>query len=145
MTGNQSLIAGQLSSLAANGTGNNDVALQRIQADTFFQQRVPSYVIMITDNAPNCPTSGATGSDPTATAAAANAAMALQSGGFPVYVVGFNIVADPAALDTLAQAGGVPCSGPTCAGRQYWPVGDTAGLVTQLRAIFNQVANGCAN
>lgn len=141
--GNSLAISSALGGLAPAGTGNNDVVLQQLAADTSFLARRPSYIIMITDNAPNCAGSGATGSDPTTTAAAATAASTLFSNGYPTYVVGISMVADPAALSTIAQAGGVPCAGATCSGQQYWPVTDAASLTTQLRNILDAVAASC--
>jgi hypothetical protein len=144
MIGNGSLIAAQLQALVSNGAGNNDVAMQHIQGDGVFLSRNPSYVIMITDNAPNCAGGGLTPSDPTTTTACANSVSMLSGNGYPVWVVGIGAVADPPALDSIAQGGGRICSGGTCIGHKYWPVSDVGGLTELLRTILNQVANNCS-
>jgi len=98
----------------------------------------PKYIILATDGLPNCPASGNTS---TPDDAAAIAAVGMVAGaGVPVFVIGIatNTTAD-ATLNGMAMAGGKPAAG----AQQYYPVSNTADLVSVLNTLQGMVARGC--
>jgi hypothetical protein len=96
----------------------------------------PKYILLATDGEPNCTPGAKNTSDPDDAGAEA-AVLAVAMAGIPVYVVG---VGNTGAVDTLNQLavnGGRPQAGMT----KYYPVNNTADLVSVLTMIGGQITS----
>ena len=107
----------------------------------------PTYVLLVTDGAPNCtngiPPMGnasAVGSQEPAQVDTTVAVIEQMAGrGFKTYVLGYDTQTDAAlkaALDQMAQAGGTGASA-------HSAIEDEAGLVEEFRSIIGMAAVGC--
>ena len=99
----------------------------------------PKYILLATDGQPNCATGGTLTDD---TAGAVQAVTDVKSKGVGVFVVGISTsgTAADTVLNKLAVAGGYPVAGAT----SYYPVRNTAELVSALGMITSKIASGCS-
>lgn len=134
--GNAPQIVASLAANAPNGatptaaTVNNAVAYLQTLTDPN-----PKYLLLATDGEPNCLNGNANSKD---VQGAITAVGNAKAAGFPVFVIGIgNISTATAALNSMAQAGGMQQIGAT----SYYAVVDTASLETALTNIVGMVAS----
>jgi hypothetical protein len=132
-------VHGSLSMTLANPGGRTPTAAAVMSAATYLRGLTdpnPKYILLATDGEPNCGGGRGGGSDRAGAVAAVRAA---AMAGIPVYVVGIgNVAASVDTLNMMATAGGRPKMGGT---EQYYPVSNTAELVTSLTTIGMQIAS----
>jgi MYXO-CTERM domain-containing protein len=127
--------------------------------------RPGGYVILITDGEPFCPETcvrpgglGTVTSDPAYTACEIEKGAAKM---IKTFVVGFGTLPTNAQMNmnTFATAGGAPCMGAACNGKQYFAADSPASLDAAIKAITETIAgefsggqcddscyaNGCPN
>jgi hypothetical protein len=132
-------IHGNLSMTLANPGGRTPTAAAVMSGATYLRgvnDPNPKYILLATDGEPNCGGGNGGNSD---RAGAVAAVRASAMAGIPVYVVGIgNVAASVTTLNMMAAAGGRPKMGGT---EQYYPVSNTAELVTALTTISMQIAS----
>ncbi len=131
----QTALAGTVAGASTN-TGN---MVRKIAADPAMHDptRQGSFMILVTDGAPNCETG--TNGDPKFTISevdkAAKAAMPIKT-----FVIGIDVFSsDEAEMELMAIAGQVPCTSGFCGGKRYYPVKTQAEFDKALDLIANQI------
>jgi hypothetical protein len=144
-THNADAIAAKLATLQLNASTPTAVtieaahkALAPLAAPQIDGVTHPTYVILVTDGAPNCNNGRVSNEeDPVAVAATVSAIEAMAKDGIQTYVLAFGAENDPTlknALDMMAVAGG---TGDT----QYHPLEDEASVEDTLRTIAGGVVS----
>jgi hypothetical protein len=97
----------------------------------------PKYILLATDGEPNCIPNDRKTDDPD-DMGAEDAVAAAATAGFPVFVVGVgNVATAVTVLNQMAVNGGRPQAGTT----KYYPVANTADLVSVLTMIGGQITS----
>ncbi len=158
--GTKATITSEIAAVMTEGSTNTGPSIDVTMAlpEMNDDARPGSYIVIVTDGEPTCAGSVGPESDPDAyTSGAVKRAF---NKGIKTFVVGFGALnaTAKAAMNAMAVAGGVPCTGSTCNSQQYYAAEDAAGLSAAIDSISSQIvgefgglcddscyANGCLN
>ncbi len=158
--GTKAMVTAAITAVATEGGTNTGPAVDAAAAlpEMHDDNRPGSYIVLVTDGEPNCPGKvGTESSDPAYTVGAIKRA---AQKGVKTFVIGFGALpaSGKAAMNLMATAGQVPCTGATCNGQQYYSAESDASLQAAIDSIVGQIvgefgglcddscyANGCPN
>jgi hypothetical protein len=141
MLGSSSAVQQKEAAFVPGGGTNTGDAITKVAQDPNVHDatRKGSFAILITDGAPNCNTN-----EP---AMSVSQIQTANSGATPLktFVIGLGtlgtgiIDSDAVALDQMAQAGGVACTGGFCKGHKFYPAESPQGLAMALDLIMQAI------
>ncbi len=158
--GTRASVTAAITAVMTEGSTNTGAAIDVAAAlpEMNDAARPGSYIVIVTDGEPTCAGTVGTETDPVAyTTGAVKRALVK---GVKTFVVGFGALpaVDKMAMNDMANAGGVPCTGATCNGQAYYAAEDAAGLQAAIDSISSQIvgefggvcddscySNGCPN